>query len=107
MGRVATAEGTTNVDPSGLDRFGAGATDHEQAALGDSSLETSGAGTSLSGVAAGNLQAPPLEEEFAETQVVLHDIWFQLSPRERQCFGHRFSDMVLKAFGLRPVQEVK
>jgi hypothetical protein len=32
----------------------------------------------------------------------LHDIWFQLSPPDRQRFGHRFSGMVLKALGLRP-----
>jgi hypothetical protein len=32
----------------------------------------------------------------------LHDIWFQLSPTDRQRFGHRFSGMVLKALGLRP-----
>jgi hypothetical protein len=107
MGRVAIAYGTTNVDPGCLDRFGTGANDYEQGALGDSSFETSGTGTSVSGVATGNLQVPPLEEELAEQEVILREIWFQLSPCERQCFGHRFSDMVLKAFGLRPVQEVK
>jgi hypothetical protein len=107
MGRVANAYGTTDVHSSDLDRFGAGAKDHEQGTIRDSSLETPGTGTSLSGVAASNLQAPTLEGEFAEKELVLHDIWFQLSPRERQCFGHRFSDMVLKAFGLRSVPEVK
>jgi hypothetical protein len=107
MGRIAIAHRTKNVHPSGLDRLDAGATDHEQAASGDSSLEIAGTGTSLSGVAASPKQVPPLEEELAEKEVVLRDIWFQLSPRERQCFGHRFSDMVLKAFGLRPVPEVK
>jgi hypothetical protein len=107
MGRVAIAYGTTDVDPSGLDRFDAGATDYEQGATGDSSIETSGTGTALSGVTAGTSQASPLKEAFAEKEVVLHDIWFQLSPHERQCFGHRFSDMVLKAFGLRPIQEDK
>ena len=107
MGRVANADGTTEVHTSGLDRFGTGANDHQHGARGDSSFGTSGTGTSLSAVATGNVQAPPLEKAFAQQEVILHDIWFQLSPRDRQSFGHRFSDMVLKAFGLRPAQEVK
>ena len=44
-----------------------------------------------------------------EQEVVLHELWFQLSLPDRQCFGHRFSGMVLKALGLRPcpAQEVE
>jgi hypothetical protein len=47
------------------------------------------------------------EEESAGQEVVLRDVWFRLSPSERQSFGHRFSGMVLKASGLCSTREVK
>ena len=106
MGRVAIAYGATDVHSSELDRFGAGATDGEQETVGNSCLATSGTRTPLPRVEVGESQAA-LEKKVAKEEVILQDIWFQLSLRERECFGHRFSDMVLKAFGLRRVQEVQ
>lgn len=106
MGRVATADGAAGLHTSGLDRSAPGAIRREQGSAGDPPLGAPGAGPALSGLAAGTRQATP-EEESAGQEVVLRDVWSLLPPSERQCFGHRFSGMVLKASGLRTAREIK
>jgi hypothetical protein len=107
MDRDSTDFRTTNLHPSGLDRPDHRAADHGQESTGDSSLRADGDSAALPGTVAGDASAPHFEEENASQKVTPHDIWFQLSLRERECFGHRFSGMVLKAFGQRATQEVQ
>ena len=101
MGHAATAFGTTDRRPGILDRSGR-AIRPERGSTSDIPCGAPGAGPVLSRVAQGPRQTPPLEAAHAGRDVALHEIWFQLALPDRQRFGHRFSDMVLKALGLRP-----
>jgi hypothetical protein len=110
MGRASTTIGTSDGRPSILDRSGDGAIPFGQRPIGDPALGPDGAGPALSRAAGAPHNKPPrLEEALAGQEVVLNDLWFQLSLPDRQCFGHRFSGMVLRALGLRPcpAQEVE
>lgn len=107
MDRASTDFRTTNLHSSGLDRPDDRAADHGQESTGDPSLRADGDGAALPRAVAGDASISHLEEENAAQKVTPHDIWFQLSLRERECFGHRFSGMVLKAFGQRTAQEVQ
>jgi hypothetical protein len=110
MGRAATTNGTSDGRPSILDRSGDGAILFGRGPTGDPVLGPDGVGPVLSRVAGAPHNEPPtLEEALEEQEVVLNDLWFQLSLPDRQCFGNRFSGMVLKALGLRPcpAQEVE
>ena len=109
MGRAATSIGTSDGRPGFLDRSGHGTTPFGQGPIGDPALRPDGTGPVLSRAAGEPHQPPTIEEALAGQEVVLNDLWFQLSLPDRQCFGHRFSDMVLKALGLRPcpAQEVE
>ena len=107
MDRDSTDIRTTNLHPSGLDRSDHRSAAHGQESIGDPSLGATGDGAVLPRAVAGDTSAAHFEEESTAQGVMLHDIWFQLSLRERQCFGHRFSGMVLKAFGQRSTQEVQ
>src|SRR5512135_3346200 len=101
MGRAATALGTTDCRPGILDRSGRVFL-QEGGSTGDPPRGAPGAGPVLSRAAQGPRQTPPLEAAHAGRDVALHEIWFQLALPDRQRFGHRFSDMVLKTLGLRP-----
>ena len=100
MGRAATAFGTTDRCPGILDRSGR-PIHPVRGSTSDPPLGAPRTGPVLSRVAEGTWQTSPLEGLPAGQAVTLHDIWFQLSPPDRQRFGHRFSGMVLKALGLR------
>ena len=109
MGRAAITIGTSDGRPGILDRSGDGTIPFGQVPTGDPAFEPSGAGRLLSQAAGELHKLPTLEEALAGQEVVLSDLWFQLSLPDRQCFGHRFSGMVLKALGLRscPAQEIE
>lgn len=109
MGRAATTIGTSDGRPGILDRSGDGAVPLGKGQSGDPALGHAGAGPVLSQTAEGLRKPPALEKALAGQEVVLRNLWFQLSLPDRQCFGHRFSGMVLKALGLRPIpaQEVE
>jgi hypothetical protein len=109
MGRAAAAPGTSDGCPGILDRSGDGAIHRSNWPTGDPPLGTPGIGPVLPASAREPRQTPAPEEALAGQEVVLNEIWFQLSLPDRQCFGHRFSGMVLKALGLRPcpAQEVE
>jgi hypothetical protein len=109
MGRAAITIGTSDGRPGILDRSGDGAIPFGKGPTGDLALEATGAGSALSWAAGEPHKKATLEEALTGQEVVLNDLWFQLSLPDRQCFGHRFSGMVLKALGLRrcPGQEVE
>ena len=105
MGRTAITIGTSDGRPSILDRSGDGSIHFEQATSGDSTSGAPGTGSLLPATAGKPRQTSTLEETITGQEVILNDIWAQLSLPDRQCFGHRFSGMVLKALGLRPCSE--
>ena len=109
MGRAATAIGTSDGRPGILDRSDDGAIRFGQGPTGDPALGPDRADPALSRATEEPHELPTLEDALARQEVVLNDLWFQLSLPDRQCFGHRFSGMVLKALGLRPcpAQEVE
>jgi hypothetical protein len=100
MGRAAITLGASDGRPRVLDRSGDGATRLGPGPTRNPTSGAPGAGTFLSGAKA----TPTFEEMFAGQEVDLSQIWAQLSLPDRQCFGHRFSGMVLKALGLRRCQ---
>jgi hypothetical protein len=104
MGRAAITIGTSDGRPGILDRSGDGTIPLGQGPPGDPALGATGTGPALSYAAGEPRKTPTLEEALAGQEVILNDLWFQLSLPDRQCFGHRFSGMVLKALGLRPCQ---
>jgi hypothetical protein len=109
MDRVTVTLGTEDGGTRIVDRSAFGLPGRTEDRAGDSSLGPAGIGPVLPRSAqcaqAGLTEARP----HAEPEVVLHDVWSQLSVPDRQQFGHRFSFMVLKALGLRPcsTQEVQ
>ena len=109
MGRAATVNGPSDGRPGILDRSDGGAIPFGQGPTGDPTIGPDRTGPALSRAAGEPHEQPTLEEALAEQEVVLNELWFQLSLPDRQCFGHRFSGMVLKALGLRPCpgQEVE
>jgi hypothetical protein len=109
MGCAATALGTTDGCAGILDRSVDRAIRHEEGSTGDPSLGAPGTGPVLPAAAEESRQPPSLEGAIAGQEIVLHEIWFQLSLPDRQRFGHRFSGMVLKALGHRScsAQEVE
>jgi hypothetical protein len=102
MGRAAITNGTSDGRPSIVDRFGTRPTLHGQGPLGDPSNGTSRVGSLLPEGTRKRSDTSAFKEAVAgQEEVDVNEIWFQLSLSDRQCFGHRFSGMVLKALGLR------
>src|SRR5262245_55132346 len=107
MGRATSTLGPTDCGAGILDRSGIGLLGSAKDRAGDSSFSSPGADTLLPGSATSS-QAD-LSEKPPAQEVILHEVWSQLSVHERQRFGHCFSFMLLKALGLRPcsTQEVE
>jgi hypothetical protein len=109
MDRGAFTVGAKNSHSSVLDRFAKRELGCAEDRTGDSSFGTIRTEAVLPRSAAGTSEDRREEEASKEQEIVLHEIWSQLSLLERQRFGHCFSFMVLKALGLRPcrAQEVQ
>src|SRR5262249_18452336 len=102
MGRATATLGSPDCSPGVLDRSAGGVVHAETGAdrspaLGPPRTESLLPGPAPGPTAPVGCPAPP-----AEPEVMLHQLWFQLSAPERQRFGHCFSAMVLKALGLPP-----
>jgi hypothetical protein len=108
MGRATSTLGPTNCGASILDRSAIGLLGSAEGRTGNSSVSSLRADTLLPGSATCS-QADPSSEKTRTQEVILHEVWSQLSAPERQRFGHCFSFMLLKALGLRPcsAQEVE
>ena len=108
MGRATSTLGPTDCGASILDRSAIGLLGSAKDRAGDSSFSSPGADTLLPGSATCS-PADLSSEESPAQEVILHEVWSQLSVPERQRFGHCFSFMLLKALGLRPcsAQEVE
>jgi hypothetical protein len=102
MARSAFTVRAPNSNTCDLDRFLKGRLGYAQDRTGDSSLSPARANAALPGPASGAPEERREEGPSKEQEVVLHEVWSQLSVPERQRFGHCFSFMVLKALGLRP-----
>ena len=107
MGRAAITLGTSDGRPDILDRSGDGSIRFERATTGDPTDGAFGADSVLPGTEGKPRQTSTCEETIAGQEVVVNEIWAQLSLPDRQCFGHRYSAMVLKALGLRPCGETE
>ena len=109
MGRAAFALGTPDGGAGVVDGSASGLLCPENRSSGPASLGPPRTGPVLPGPATGSQEGFPIEEPRPEPDVMLHQIWMQLSVPDRQRFGHCFSFMVLKALGLRPCpsQEVE
>ena len=108
MGRVAATLGTAGFGARSLDRFAGGLLLQDESSGEDSALSTHRTGAILP--EAGHEEAGTREDQNgAEAEVSLPQLWFQLSVAERERFGHCFSFLVLKALGLRTcsAQEVE
>jgi hypothetical protein len=97
MGRATATLGTTDRGARVLDQSTGGVLYSDGGPSGDPAFGPSRTGPVLPG-----LGDTPEEGPLAVQEVMLQQLWFQLSLPERQRFGHRFSSMVLKALGLRP-----
>lgn len=100
MGRTEIIYGETGSCASGLDRFGGGTLETEEAWIGNPS-----GGLALAG---GVLPQASLDQEThtAEAEVNLPFLWRDLPLAERQRFGHCFSALVLKVFSGQTTEEV-
>lgn len=102
MGRAAFTIRTTDCCASVLDRFAGSEFFPEKGPGGDSARGPAGIDTVLPGSEPCSVSDLAQERSQAEPEVILHEVWTQLSVPDRQRFGHCFSFMVLKALGLRP-----
>ena len=104
MGRASPTLGTTDRGARILDRSAGGVLYPDGGSGADPAFGPSRTDTVLPGP-----EDTSAEEPSAGPEVMLQQLWFQLSLPERQRFGHCFSSMVLKALGLRPgpTQEVQ
>ena len=102
MGRASATLGTSDGRPVIVDRSAGRAIRRGQQSTRDSAIGAFGTGRILPEAAAGDPWQTQMFEEMQGQEVVLSEIWSQLSACDRQCFGHRFSGMALKALGLRP-----
>jgi hypothetical protein len=102
MDLATVALGTADRDPRILDRLADRWPGSDQVETGDPSGRAPRVDAVLPGAATGSPADSAEEGPREEQEVVLHDVWSQLSVPDRQRFGHCFSFMVLKALGLRP-----
>ena len=102
MGRASATLGTSDGRPVIVDRSAGRTIRRGQQSTRDSAIGALGTGRLLSEAAGEPWQTQTIEEILEGQEVVLSEIWSQLSACDRQCFGHRFSGMALKALGLRP-----
>jgi hypothetical protein len=102
MGRASITLGTSDGRPVIVDRSAGGTIRRAQEPTRDSAIGALGTGLLLPEAAGEPWQTQTFEEMLEGQEVVLNEVWSQLSACDRQCFGHRFSGMALKALGLRP-----
>jgi hypothetical protein len=102
MGRASVTVGTPDGRPVIVDRFAGRTIRRGQQPTRDSVIGALGTGQLLPEAVGEPWQTQTFEEMLEGQEVVLSEIWSQLSACDRQCFGHRFSGMALKAIGLRP-----
>lgn len=100
MDSLAIALGTADHCACDVDRPADGLLTPRPRTGGSSSFDSSRTGSTVPEDAR---SAPPdaAPAEIPEKEVILHQLWFQLSDPDRQRFGHYFSAMFLKAVGLR------